>query len=334
MRSAAGHGLILLLPLLIVAGFWIAARLERRPGPGFLQRNGRVVAAYLLAAVTFWIALLIVLPLLSMVELSFRPKLPLAQMGGPRDVYTLANYRFFLFGDGLDPSGWNLLHLRAFAATILGSLGVVLIDLAICYPLAFILAQTARASRVRLLLLLLIVPYWLNEVLRAFGLRVLFSSAGLLNQLLLGLGLSAQPVDFIGLDVALYVGLAYAYMLLMILPLSNAIGSLERSQIEAARDLGAPWWRIHANLVIPHAKPGIAAGCTLVFMLSAGALATPQILGGPRSLWFTPVVYDRFYQAFDWPQGAAYAFILLLACVAFVLLMLRLFRLSLGQVVR
>ncbi len=334
MRSATGHGVLLALPLLIVAGLWIAARLERRTGPTFLQRNGKVIATYLLIAVAFWIALLIVLPLLSMVELSFRPKLPMTQMGGPRDIYTLANYRFFLFGDGLDASGWNVLHLRAFAITIVGSLGVMLIDLLLCYPLAYVLAQMARPPQVRLLLLLLIVPYWLNEVLRAFGLRVLLSSSGLLNRLLFGAGLIAHPVDFIGLDIAMYVGLACAYMLLMILPLSNAIGSLEHSQIEAARDLGAPWWRIHANVVIPHAKPGIAAGCTLVFMLNAGALATPQILGGPRSLWFTPVVYDRFYEAFNWPQGAAYAFILLLACFGFVLLMLRLFRLSLGQVVR
>ncbi len=110
--------------------------------------------------------------------------------------------------------------------------------------------------------------------------------------------------------------------------------SLDHSQIEAARDLGAPWWRIHANVVIPFAKPGIASGCTLVFMLYAGALAAPLILGGPTTLWFTPIVYDRFFQAFNWPQGAAYAFMLLLACIAFVLLVLRLFRLSLGQVVR
>jgi spermidine/putrescine transport system permease protein len=120
----------------------------------------------------------------------------------------------------------------------------------------------------------------------------------------------------------------------MMFPLYNAIESLDRNQIEAARDLGAPWWRIHAEIVLPHAKPGVASGATLVFMLCAGALAAPLVLGGPKTLWFTPIVYDRFYQAFNWPQGAAYAFMLLLACVAFVTLVLKLFRLSLGQVVR
>ncbi len=336
MLSSKGHWLVLALPLVVALGFWIAARLEGRAAgtPSFVRRNGVAVAAYLVLAVGIWTVLLIVLPQLSMVELSFRPKLPPSAVGGPRDVYTLENYRYFLFGSTTDTSHWNVLHLRAFATTIVASMVVTFADLLLCYPLAYFMAQSSGPARLRLLLLLLIVPYWLNEVLRAFAFRVLLTSGGLVNQVLLGAHLVAAPVDFIGLDIAMYSGLTYAYLLLMMFPLYNAIESLEHSQIEAARDLGAPWWRIHANVVVPFAKPGIASGCTLVFMLTAGALASPLILGGPRTLWFTPIVYDRFYQAFNWPQGAAYAFMLLVACVAFVLLMLRLFRLSLAQVVR
>ena len=183
-----------------------------------------------------------------------------------------------------------------------------------------------------MLLLLLIAPYWINEVLRAFALRVLFGSSGLLNLALQGIGLTDVPIDFIGDDVAMYAGLVYAYVLLMVFPLTNAIESLPDDQIEAARDLGAPRWRIHRDIVVPHAKPGIASGCTLVFMLTAGALAAPLILGGPRTLWFTPIVYDRFYQAFNWPQGAAYALLLLAACALFVTLVLRATRLSLASI--
>jgi spermidine/putrescine transport system permease protein len=189
-------------------------------------------------------------------------------------------------------------------------------------------------ARVRLLLLLLITPYWLNEILRAFALRVIFGTSGVLNAALMGIGITDQPVDFLGLDVALYTGLSYAYLLIMVFPLYNALESLDRNQIEAARDLGAPWWHIHLFVVMPFAKPGIASGCTLVFMLCAGSLAAPLILGGPRSLWFTPIVYDRFYQAFNWSQGAAYALILLLTCVVFVMAVLRLTRLSLGEITR
>jgi spermidine/putrescine transport system permease protein len=192
----------------------------------------------------------------------------------------------------------------------------------------------AKPDRLRLLMLALIVPFWVNEILRAFALRVLFSTSGLINKALIGLGLIAEPFDFLGHDVALYVGLSYAYLLMMIFPLYNAIESLDKNQIEAARDLGAPWWHIHLNVVMPFAKPGIASGCTMVFMLSAGALAAPQFLGGPNSLWFTPIVYDRFFQAFNWPQGAAYAFILLVACIIFVMLVLRLFKVGLGEITR
>ena len=81
-------------------------------------------------------------------------------------------------------------------------------------------------------------------------------------------------------------------------------------------------------------RPGIASGCTMVFMLSAGSLAAPQFLGGPSTLWFTSIVYDFFFQAFNWPRGAAYAFILLTACIIFVLAILKLFKVSLGETIR
>ncbi|MDA8250246.1 MAG: ABC transporter permease [Rhodospirillales bacterium] len=338
MRSADLHPFLLLLPFAVIAAFWLAARIERRlhgvPAAGFVERNGAAVATFLIVSVGVWVLAMIVLPQLSMLDLSFRPKLPPVQTGGPRDVYTLENYRYFLFGSLHDSSQWNTLHLHAFAVTILASILVTLFDWALCYPLAYHMAQTARPGRVRLLLLLLIAPYWVNEILRAFAWRIIFAASGLLNTALLAVGAIAQPVDFLGQDVGLYTGLSYAYLLLMVFPLYNAIESLPHEQIEAARDLGAPWWRIHRDIVVPFARPGIASGCTLVFMLSAGALATPQILGGPRSLWFTPIVYDRFYQAFNWPLGAAYAFILLLTCAAFVLAVLRLARLTLGEITR
>jgi spermidine/putrescine transport system permease protein len=269
-----------------------------------------------------------------MVDYSFHPKLPPSQRGGERDVYTLENYRYFLFGSTTRTDDWNVTHLNAFWQTILVSVLVTIFNFAICYPIAYFTAQVAGPAKLRKYMLLLIVPYWVNELLRAFAFRVIFATSGIINSVLLALGLIERPIDFIGLDVAMYAGMTYAYLLLMIFPLYNAIEALDHNQIEAARDLGAPWWRIHLEVVMPFAKPGIASGCTLVFMLTAGALAAPQILGGPKSLWFTPIVYDRFYQAFNWNQGSAYALILLLTCIAFVLLMMRLFRVSLSEIAR
>ncbi|WP_371348099.1 ABC transporter permease [Ancylobacter sp. IITR112] len=326
------------LPLAVVVLFFALSAYERRmgvaTGPGFFQRNGLAVGLYLVLAVGFWAFFIILLPQLAMVDMSFRPKLPPSQMGGPKDLYTLENYRYFLFGSTTSTAEWNWLHIKAFFLTIGVSIIITLINFAICYPLAFHMAQSASAARLRILLLLLILPYWVNEILRAFAFRVLLSSGGIINQMLMGAGLTSEPIDFLGADVGLYMGLSYAYLLMMIFPLYNAIESLDKNQVEAARDLGAPWWHIHAFIVLPHAKPGIASGCTLVFMLTAGALAAPLVLGGPRTLWFTPIVYDRFYQAFNWPQGAAYAFILLVSCILFVLVVLKAFRLSLGEITR
>lgn len=330
--------LIMLLPLVLIAAFWLIARLEGPTAasarPGFFQRNGIGIGLYLVIAVGFWAIFIIILPMVYMVDLSFRPKLPPAQMGGPKDIYTLENYRFFLFGSTTSTANWNWIHINAFFSTIAASIIITALNFVICYPLAYHMAQSAKLESLRVLLLLLIIPYWVNDILRAFALRVLLSSGGVVNQALAGLGLTSEPIDFLAANVGLYTGLSYAYLLLMIFPLYNAIESLDRNQIEAARDLGAPWWHIHAFIVMPHAKPGIASGCTLVFMLCTGAVATPMVLGGPSTLWFTPIVYDRFYELFNWPQGAAYAFLLLMACVIFVLTVLRLTGLKLGEIAR
>lgn len=336
MLESDGHPFVLAFPFVVVAALWLLSRLDRKRthAISFWKRNGMAVSIFLIVAVGLWALFMIVLPQLFMVEMSFRPKLPPPQMGGPRDIYTLENYRYFLYGSTTSTASWNSTHLWAFFTTIVVSVLVTAFNFVFAYPLAFYMAQVATAARVRLLLLLLIAPYWINEVLRAFAFRVMFAGSGVINRALQGMGLIDQSYDFLGNNVALYMGLSYAYLLLLVFPLYNAVESLDRRQIEAARDLGAPWWHIHLFIVMPHAKPGIASGCTLVFMLTSGALAAPLVLGGPRTLWFTPIVYDRFYQAFNWPQGSAYAFILLLTCVAFVLLVLRMTKLSLGEMTK
>jgi spermidine/putrescine transport system permease protein len=120
----------------------------------------------------------------------------------------------------------------------------------------------------------------------------------------------------------------------MIFPIYNAVENLDKNQIEAARDLGSPWWRIHWRVVIPHAKPGISSGCTMVFMLAAGTLAAPQILGGPSSLWFTQIIYQAFNQAGNWARGSAYALVLLITCILFVLFVMKIFKVKFGEIAR
>jgi spermidine/putrescine transport system permease protein len=106
--------------------------------------------------------------------------------------------------------------------------------------------------------------------------------------------------------------------------------SLDRNQIDAARDLGSSWLRVHRRIVIPHAKPGIAVGCIMVFMLSAGSIAAPQLLGSPSSFWFTQIIYTNFETA-NWNQGAAYAMVLALLCLIFIFGMLKIFKIGLKE---
>jgi spermidine/putrescine transport system permease protein len=301
----------------------------RRFASDFAGRHGAGVAVFVGVAVLVWIVVLIVLPQLAMLDVSFRHNLPRLETGGPRDVHTLDNYRYFLFGNG---QSLNTLDIGVLGKTLLAAVIVTLIDIAICYPVAFILAHSASGVGARLMVVGLIVPFWINEILRAFAFRILFGATGVLNGVGLALGLWSAPVDFIRADVALYSGLAYANVLLMVFSIYNAVETLDRNQIEAARDMGASWWRVHWRVVLPIAKPGIASGATMVFMLTAGALAAPQILGGPSNLWFTQLIYQWFNDGGDWPRGSAYATILLVTCLVFVFLMMRVFRVSIGAI--
>jgi spermidine/putrescine transport system permease protein len=162
----------------------------------------------------------------------------------------------------------------------------------------------------------------------------LFAGEGVINNILLELGLISTAVNFIALDIALYTGLTYAYILLMIFPLYNALETLDTNQLEAAKDLGSSTVRTHCRIVIPHAKAGIASGCTMVFMLTAGALATPVVLSSPNTYWFTQLIYQWFNMNDNWSRGSAYSIILLVVSVTFVLLMMRLFKVTIGEVVR
>ena len=130
------------------------------------------------------------------------------------------------------------------------------------------------------------------------------------------------------------IGLVYTYVLFMVFPLYNALQSLDTNQIEAAEDLGSPWWRTHWRVILPHAKPGIASGAVMVFMLSAGSLLVPTLLGSTTSGWFTQTIQGIMLEASDWNTGAAFAYMLLIVCTAFVSLAMWVFRVKLSDIAK
>ena len=300
----------------------------------FYKKNGPVIATFFLVAIIFWLIFLIVIPQLYMLDLSFRPNLPPLLRGGPDDVYTLTHYKHFLYGSETSKDAYNYVDIGVFLDTIITAVLVTVINLCFCYPIAFYIAKLATPTTARLLVLALVIPFWINELLRSFAIRILFAGEGVINNILLELGLITTAVNFIALDIALYTGLTYAYILLMIFPLYNALETLDTNQLEAAKDLGSSTLRTHWRIVIPHAKAGIASGSTMVFMLTAGALATPVVLSSPNTYWFTQLIYQWFNMNDNWSRGSAYSIILLVVSVTFVLLMMRLFKVTIGEVVR
>jgi spermidine/putrescine transport system permease protein len=173
-----------------------------------------------------------------------------------------------------------------------------------------------------------------SEVLRSFAWFIILALKGPLNASLLGLGIIEDPVRWITGFRGVIIGLVYTYVLFMLFPLYNAIQSLDTNQIEAAEDLGAPWWRTHWRVILPHAKPGIASGSVMVFMLSAGSILVPTLLASTNSRWFTEIIQQWMFESQDWNTGSAYAFLLLILCTVFVSVVMRVFRVKLSDIAK
>ena len=304
-----------------------------------LRRYGPGLSGLIVLLVAFWLVMLVIVPNITLFEQSFRPYLPVAEVGGPRDVYSLANYAK-VFDGNVETSLLGItfeipVHVRTFSQTIWYSMVVTVICFAMAYPLAYYIAKIVAPKTVPTLLLLLFVPLWVSEVLRAFAWWIILAFKGPLNALLLGVGLIEDPIRWTNMGyTGVMVGLVYTYVLFMLFPIYNAISSLDTNQIEAADDLGAPWWKIHWRIVLPHAKPGIASGSVMVFMLSAGSLLVPSILGSTTSQWFTQTIDQWFKDALDWNTASAYAFLLLILCTVFVSIAMKLFKVKLSDIAK
>jgi spermidine/putrescine transport system permease protein len=307
-----------------------------------IRRYGTTLTGLFVLLTAFWLLALVILPNVSLFEQSFRPYLPAVEVGGPLDTYSVDNYRTFV--DGAIPTtifGIPVTistHLLAFLDTLFYSGIVTVICLAMAYPLAYYLAKVASPQSLPTLLLLLFIPLWVSEALRAFAWYIILTFNGPLNQLLVAVGAVERGIRWqqgVVTDYdAIVVVLVYCYVLFMLLPIYTAIQSLDKNQIEAAEDLGSPWWRTHLRVVIPHAKPGIASGCVMVFMLSAGSLLVPTVVGSTSAIWFPQSIYTWFNDAQDWQTGAAFSMIFLLLCIVFVILMMRLFRVKLSDIAK
>jgi len=257
----------------------------------------RLVLALLLAPALLWLGLLIILPHLDLAVLSFRERVAPQQY-----TASLAQYRTF-FGE---PLYWHVFVRTAFVSALATALTLVT-----AFPIAWIIAKLARGRSSALLFVVCLIPFWVSETVRTLGWMILLRESGVLPAVLVHLGITAEPVELLYHDATILVGLVYTSLLFMVVPLVGSLESLDNSLIEAAYDLGARGFGVLRTIVIPHAAPGITAGCIVVFMLTLGNYLTPTLLGGKNSQWFTEQIYNQFITRFNWEQGAALGFLLL-----------------------
>jgi spermidine/putrescine transport system permease protein len=282
--------------------------------------HARLALWLLLAPALLWLGALIVLPHVDLAILSFRERI------GPHHyVASLAQYRTFF----TEPLYW-----RVFARTAVLSVIATVLTLLIAFPIAWIIAKLARGRSGSLLFVVCLIPFWVSETVRTLGWMILLRESGVLPALLVKLGITAVPVELLYRDSTLLVGLVYSSLLFMVVPLVSSLESLDNALIEAAYDLGASGFSILRTIVIPHAAPGITAGCIIVFMLTLGNYLTPNMLGGKNSQWFTEQIYTQFITRFNWEQGAAFGFLLLTLSTGLVMLGLRLSGQRFGEVMR
>jgi spermidine/putrescine transport system permease protein len=274
----------------------------------------------LLAPALLWLFGLIVLPHVDLALLSLR-----ARVAPGEYEPSLAQYRTFVE----EPLYWH-----TFVRTAVLSMLATLATLLLAFPLAWTIAKIARGRTRSAMFVLCLIPFWVSETVRTLGWMILLRESGVLPAFLVQLGVTEAPIELLYRDSTVLVGLVYTSMLFMVVPLISALDSLDDSLIEAAYDLGGSGWSILRDIILPHAAPGIVAGCIVVFMLTLGNYLTPTLLGGKNSLWFTEQIYTQFITRFNWEQGAAFGFLLLFLSTGIVWAGLRLTGQSFGEVMR
>ena len=213
-------------------------------------------------------------------------------------------------------------YLRVMGITLQVALVVTVVTLLLGYPVAYLLA-TLPASRANLLMILVLIPFWTSILVRSYAWMVLLGREGLINQFLVETGLRDGPVQLLNTRFAVYVGMIHVLLPFMILPLYSVMRGIDRNLLRAAENLGASPAVVFRRVFLPLSRPGIGAGCLLVFILALGFYITPALLGGQRDVMISMLIEQQMTRL-EWGQGAALGFVLLLVALGVYALFTRL----------
>lgn len=270
---------------------------------------------------TIWLSLFFLVPLAIVLGISLSLKefgqppysnlLTIGEEGTVQLTLHLSNY-LFLLSDSL--------YANAYLNSIKVAAISTIIALIIGYPMAYAIARAPEKWR-NILLMLVILPFWTSFLLRVYAWIGFMKSNGVINNVLMMLGIIDDPIVMLQTDFAVYVGIVYTYLPFMILPLYTNLVKLDASLLEASADLGARPVGTFLNVTLPLSMPGVIAGSLLVFVPAIGEFVIPALLGGPGTLMIGRVLWDEFFANRDWPIAAAVAFAMLLVVVIPIMLM-------------
>ena len=282
---------------------WLSSNQSYHSVSLFLIGTHRKRFIFLAAVPILWALVANFAPLLKMLEISFYEAYPLSK--GREIVYTLDNWvEFFLLN----------VYTIPFLRSIVFSIILTISTLILTYPIAYFLAQHLPKSKQLLYLLILLIPFWVGEIIRTYAIMILLGNRGLINLILQFFGLIEKPIPFMYTYFSLGIGIVYLTSLYMLLPLYSILEQIPKNLLEASADLGAGPWTRFWRVTLPLSKDGIASGCTLVFLISMGFYAAPVMLGGPSSTMFSETIAGHFNVAADrWPVGAAFSSIMLIS---------------------
>ncbi|HIC80229.1 MAG TPA: ABC transporter permease [Kiloniellaceae bacterium] len=282
-------------------------------GPARLSRGG---IALTLGPALVVVGLFLVVPLLLVPVASFMEANP---WGGVRPAFSVEAYVQVLFEE--DFTG-ELIFNDAYPRIVLRSLALAALTTALCllagFPVAYVIALQPK-SRQGILLLLVTVPFWTNLLIRTYSWIMILRDEGLINNGLEAAGLIEAPLRLLYTNGAIAVGLVYTFLPFMVLPIYAAIERIDRGLIEAAHDLYANRRAMLRHVVLPLARPGIAAGAILVFVPALGSFIAPALLGGGKHLMIGNLIQAQFGASRNWPFGSAMSLILLAAVLAVLL---------------
>lgn len=258
----------------------------------------------------FWLTLCSLLPFLIVLKISF------GEMDASGPLGTLVSYTDGVLNFKIRLSNYlylamDDLYVIAYLNSIRYALLTTLLCLLIGYPFAYFMARTNQSKRA-LLLMLVMLPFWTSFLLRIYAWKGMLANNGVINDVLMSIGLIDKPIHMMHTQLSLMIGMVYSYLPFMILPLFTNLSKMDVRLIEAAADLGSTPWSTFWRVTVPLSWSGIVAGSMLVFIPCVGEFVIPDLLGGPSTLMIGHVMWDEFFSNVDWPMASTVTVVVIL----------------------